>query len=86
MRKPKKSTVFLLLLNNFGIECVLNPNRSFDRLRCVFVAFPGFPFFFPAESCLPLCPDVVRYAFNKGNCQSARRQDEISLNSNAIWG
>ena len=35
---------------------------------------------------LPLCLDVDRYAFDKGDCQSARRQDEITLDYNDRLG
>ena len=45
-----------------------------------FSVFPGYFILIPA-SCLPLCPSVARYAFDKGDCQSARRQNEIALDS-----
>ena len=65
------------------LPSVVNPNRTSDR-RCVllssFSVFPGYFILIPA-SCLPLCPSVARYAFDKGDCQSARRQNEIALDS-----
>ena len=56
--------------------------------KYIFCSFSGFPsaFALPAPSCLPLCLDVARYAFDKGDCQSARRQDEITLDSNDRFG
>ena len=53
-----------------------------------FCYFSGFPsaFALPAASCLPLCPDAARYAFDKGDRQSARQQQGIALASNDRFG
>ena len=52
------------------------------------LSFWGFPspFALLPASCLPLCLDVARYAFDKGDSQSARRQNEIALDSNDRFG
>ena len=57
-------------------------------MPCACQSFSGFPspFVLPSASCLPLCLDVARYAFDKGGSQSARRQDEIALASNDRFG
>ena len=76
----------------------VNPNRSLDRPTSIGLSFWGFPSPFallPASclplclpfallpaSCLPLCLDVARYAFDKGDSQSARQQNKIALDSN----
>ena len=66
----------------------LIPNRLLDRRMFVLMFIYGFPnvsVFLPA-SCQPLCLDEARYTFDKGDCQSARRQDEITLDSNDRFG
>ena len=52
------------------------------------LSFWGFPspFALLPASCLPLCLDVARYAFDKGDSQSARQQNEIALDSNDRFG
>ena len=64
------------------------PNRSLDRLTVCLTVFLRLskPFLLPPASCLPLCLDVARYAFGKGDSQSARRQNEIALDSNDRFG
>ena len=66
----------------------LNPNRSLDHRLGVWLSFFGFPspFVLPPVPCLPLCPVVARYDFDKGGCQSARLQNEIALDSNDRLG
>ncbi len=76
------------LLPNDAVIQIIIQNRSLDRQEYIFVTFQAFQsaFALPAASCLPLCLDVARYAFYKGDCQSARRQDEITLDSNDRFG
>ena len=64
------------------------PNRSLDRQEYVFCSFSGCPsaFVLPAASCLPRRLDVARYDFDKGDSQSARRQNKITLDSNGRFG
>ena len=52
------------------------------------LSFWGFPspFALLPAFCLPLCLDVARYAFDKGDSQSARQQNEIALDSNDRFG
>ena len=52
------------------------------------LSFWGFPspFALLPASCLPLCLDVARYAFDKSDSQSARQQNEIALDSNDRFG
>ena len=78
----------LLSIARAQLGLYINPNRSLDRQEYIFCSFSGFPsaFALPAASCLPLCLDVARYAFDKGDCQSARRQDESTLDSNDRFG
>ena len=66
----------------------VNPNRSLDRPTSIGLSFWGFPspFALLPASCLPLCLDVARYAFDKGDSQSARQQNEIALGSNDRFG
>ena len=70
---------FFVLVGYSCLWASLNPNRSLDRQECIFCSFSGFPsaFALPAASCLPLCLDVARYAFDK---------DEITLDSNDRFG
>ena len=52
------------------------------------LSFSHFPIAFVplSASCLPPCLDVARYAFDKGDSQSARQQNEIALDSNDRLG
>ena len=73
-----------------ALRCLLslNPNRSLDRPMGIGLSFSDFPIAFVplSASCLPLCLGVARYAFGKGGGQSARRQNEIALDSNDRFG
>ena len=77
-----KSGLFFLTPIKFQPKSVIRPPGIY------FCSFSGFPsaFALPAASCLPLCLDVARYAFYKGDCQSVRRQYEITLDSNDRFG
>ena len=82
-RSSTKLLIFVLVRTE-----TFNPNRSLDRPMGVGLSFSHFPIAFVplSASCLPPCLDVARYAFDKGDSQSARQQNEIALDSNDRFG
>ena len=77
------------LKKQFGrLRTFIKPKSVIRPPGIYFVTFLAFQVLSPCQRHL-VCRfvlDVARYAFDKGDCQSARRQDEITLDSNDRFG
>ena len=79
-------TAFNYTLASIAIPA--NPNWSLERCGICFVTSPVFQVILSCchADCMPVCPNLACYAFDKDSSKSARQQNEIVPDSNNRYG